>query len=77
MERVLVSIPDDLASRMRALIPGRQRSSVIADLIEHELKKREKKLYECAKTVELDENLHKEMADWEVTLADGIDHESW
>lgn len=77
MERVLVSMSENLASRMRALIPDRQRSSVITDLIERELKRREKKLYECAKAVEADENLNKEMADWEVTLTDGIDHESW
>jgi len=45
MEKVLVSIPDTLADRFRALIPARQRSKVIAYLIETEVEKREKSLY--------------------------------
>ena len=74
---MLISIPDAIASRMRAAIPQRQRSKVIVRLIEAEIDKREKALYECAVAVENDAVLNKEMEDWDVTLSDGINNESW
>ena len=77
MEKVLISMPDQLATRMRAAIPTRQRSKTIARLIEKEIKKRERALYECAAAVEKDSGLHHEMKDWDVTLQDGLDDESW
>ena len=77
MNKVLISIPDASASRMRAAIPQRQRSKVIVRLIEAEIDKREKALYECAVAVENDAALNKEMEDWDVTLSDGINNESW
>lgn len=77
MNKILISIPDDIASRMRAAIPQRQRSKVIVSLIEAEIKKREKMLYECAVAVENDASLNKEMGDWDITLQDGMNNESW
>lgn len=77
MQKVLISVSDSLASRMKAVIPNRQRSKVISQLIEKELKKREEALYRCALEVEKDEALNAEMKEWEVTVADGINHESW
>ena len=76
MEKVLISIPEKLAIRMRAAIPARQRSKTIAHLIEQEIKKREKFLYECALAVEKDTALQEEMKEWDVTLQDGVDNES-
>lgn len=77
MNKILISIPDDIAARMRAAIPQRQRSKVIVSLIEAEIKKREKMLYECAVAVENDASLNKEMGDWDITLQDGMNNESW
>jgi len=80
MYKVLISIPDDLASRLRVVIPSRQRSKVIACLIEKEVESREQDLYACALAVEKDEALNKEMKDWNVTIGDGlgeVDNESW
>jgi hypothetical protein len=77
MKKVLISIPDDLAARMRVAIPARQRSKTITHLIEQEIEKREKTLYECAVAVEKDSKLHDEMKDWDVTLQDGLNDESW
>jgi metal-responsive CopG/Arc/MetJ family transcriptional regulator len=76
MQKVLISISDSLASRMKAVIPNRQRSKVISQLIEKELKKREVALYRCALEIEKDEALNAEMKEWEVTVTDGINHES-
>lgn len=71
--KVLVSIPDSLYSRMMATIPHRQRSRVIAQLLESEVEKRERELYQAALAVEQDEELNAEMKDWDVTLGDGIE----
>lgn len=69
----LISMPDTLSQRFCAAIPPRQRSTVLRSLIEKEVEKREKKLFECAKDVEEDDALNEEMADWDATLNDGID----
>ncbi len=71
--KVLVSIPDSLYSRMMANIPKRQRSKVIARLLENEIEKREQELYDAALAVEQDEELNSEMKDWDVTVGDGIE----
>ncbi len=77
MQKVLVSLPDDLADRMRAVIPNRQRSKVLSNLLEKEIKKREEALYQCACDVEADEALNKEMAHWDATVEDGLEDETW
>jgi hypothetical protein len=71
--KVLVSIPDSLYFRMTATIPPRQRSRLIAKLLEDELRKREQELYQAALAVEQDEELGAEMREWDVTLGDGIE----
>lgn len=76
MAKVLISIPDDIACRMRSAIPQRQRSKVIVRLLEIEIKNCEKALYECATAVENDAFLNDEMKDWDITLQDGLNHES-
>ena len=71
--KILISLPGELSSRFQTLIPRQQRSKVIRRLIEEEVIKREKALYDCALAVEKDEQLNKEMADWSTTLRDGIE----
>ena len=72
MEKVLISLPDQLAARMRATIPSRQRSKIFTHLIEEEVERRERALYECALAVENDVGFRSEMSDWDITLADGL-----
>lgn len=76
MKKILISMPDKLVVRMRATIPTRQRSKTITRLIEKEIEKREKALYECAAAVEKETTLHQEMVDWDITLQDGLNDES-
>lgn len=57
MEKVLISIPDKLVARMKAVIPAQQRSKTFTHLIEQEIQKRENSLYECAIAVEKDSAL--------------------
>jgi hypothetical protein len=75
--KVLVSLSDELYARMQAVIPPRQRSRVVSVLLEEEVRRRERELYECALAVEQDEQLHAEMAEWGVTVGDGIETETW
>ena len=75
--KVLVSLSDKLYARMVAVIPPRQRSKVVAGLLEEEVRRRERELYKCALAVEQDEQLHNEMADWDVTVGDGIKTDTW
>ena len=72
MPKILISLPEQLVNRMKATIPDRQRSKIIALLLESEIEKREKKLYECAVAVEKDAALKEDMAAWDVTLTDGF-----
>jgi hypothetical protein len=75
--KLLISLPDELGARMQAVIPARQRSKVIAELLAAEVERRERQLYECALLVELDEQLNAEMADLDVTVGDGLEPETW
>ena len=77
MSKILISMPDKIASRMRASIPQKQRSKIIVQLIEKEIEKRERALYECAVAVEQNNELNQEMKDWDITLQDGLTDESW
>lgn len=76
MEKVLISLPDQLAIRMRATIPARQRSKIFTHLIEEEVEKRERALYECALAVESDKALRQEMSDWDITMSDGLNEDN-
>ena len=77
MEKVLISIPEQLAIRMRATMPRRTRSRAIAQLIEQEVALREHSLLECAKQVEEHQQLNQEMKAWDMTLSDGLEDETW
>ena len=76
MEKVLISLPEQLATRMRATIPSRKRSKAIAQVIEQEVERREQQLAQCAQEIEKDQRILQEMKEWEVTLADGLTHEA-
>jgi hypothetical protein len=72
MQKVLISLPDNLAERMRYAIPAGQRSRILVRLIETEVTSREAELHQCALAVEQDDALHEEMSAWDVTNLDGI-----
>lgn len=52
MAKVMISVPDQLFSRMKATIPSRERSKIIAILLETEIKNRENNLFLRAKELE-------------------------
>lgn len=74
MSKVMFSFPDQLVMRMRAVIPARERSKVLADLLEQEVKAREQHLYTCAKELEESKGLKEEMAAWDSEFGgDGLE----
>lgn len=72
MHKILISVPDNLACRLRAIIPHRMRSKIITHLIAEEIKRREDNLYACALEVEKNDLLNEEMKTWDITVSDGI-----
>lgn len=76
MKKILVSVPDGLASRIRTAIPARQRSGVISKLIEQEVKRREDALYHAALVLDASDGLSHEMKEWEQAFGnDGLEND--
>ena len=76
MVNITISLEESLECRMRAVIPDRQCSKTIRQLIEKEVTAREQALYECAVAVEADEKLHQELEDWDITLGNELTDKS-
>ncbi|MBS0288988.1 MAG: hypothetical protein JSS07_02975 [Proteobacteria bacterium] len=76
MQKILVSVPDELAFRIRTAIPARQRSRIISKLIEQEVKRREDALYRAALALDANEGLSQEMKEWEQAFGnDGLEND--
>lgn len=72
--KVMFSFPDQLVVRMKATIPSRERSKVIASLLEQEIKRREQALYLCAVELQSHKGLTEEMQVWDKEFGnDGLD----
>lgn len=75
--KVMFSFSGELVARMKASIPSRERSKVIAALLEQEVAAREKKLYLSAKSLEESAGLNEEMAVWDKEFSkDGLDDDA-
>lgn len=72
MTTMIFTLPDSLAEQVRAKIAAGERSALVSQLLERELERRDRMLYECAMEVEKDEALRTEMTDWAITSADGL-----
>ena len=59
--------------RFRSLVPSRQRTGVIALLVQNEVERREGELEKVARLVEADDALNDEMSAWDITIEDGIE----
>jgi len=75
--KIMFSFPDQLVTRMKAAIPSRDRSKVMAILLEKEIVAREQSLYQCAKELEESAGLREEMAVWDNQFGqDGLNNET-
>ncbi|TAK72346.1 MAG: hypothetical protein EPO11_10160 [Gammaproteobacteria bacterium] len=73
--KVMFSLPDQLVIRMKAAIPSRERSKVLAALLEKEIRVRENNLYLRAMELENQDGLKEEMATWDSEFGeDGLEN---
>ena len=73
--KIMFSFPDQLVIRMKAAIPQRERSKVIAILLEKEIATREQGLYLRAKELEKNVGLKNEMTSWDNQFGeDGLEN---
>ena len=78
MTKILISVPKELYARIRVALPARQRSFIIAKLIEQEVKNREDALYHAACKLNQNEGLTKEMQEWEHSFGtDGLENDEF
>jgi len=76
-QQLLLHLPDELIRRLKRAVPARQRSKFIQELLEQALPPdgivEADPLYLAALSVEADEALAREMAEWEpATVGDGV-----
>ena len=75
-QQLLVRLPEDLVRRLRRRVPARSRSAFIQSLLERALPADDDAsdpLFLAALDVERDAALTAEMAEWDATIADGLD----
>lgn len=77
MQTLSIPVPDELFGRIRTLVSQQQFRNLLVDLLERELQLRDTALYHCACQVEADEALKQDLLDWNMTLEDGLENESW
>lgn len=75
--QILIRLPEEIASRFKAVIPARQRNKFVAELVQTALVAHEAELGKIAEKVTRDELANPELIaedrDWNTTLRDGLD----
>ncbi len=75
-QRLLLRLPEDLIRRLCRRVPARSRSAFVQSLLERALPADDDAsdpLFLAALEVERDAALTSEMAEWDATIADGLD----
>lgn len=70
--RITLSIPDPVAKRFQSAIPARQRSRLVTQLIEDELKKEDDALAKACQAANRDDALAAEVDEWQ-SFEDEVD----
>lgn len=63
--RITLTIPDQLAKRFLVTVPSRERSAIIAHLLEQELTQREQALEAVCLAANIDTALAVEIEEWQ------------
>ena len=76
-QQILIRLPEDIAARLKAVVPPRKRNKFVADLVTNAIVHHEEKLGRIAAAVTEEERkspkLRQETREWEATIADGIE----
>jgi len=63
--RITLSIPDPIARRFQSTVPARQRSRLVARLLEQELTERDASLAAACRAANRDKALEREIDEWQ------------
>ena len=79
-QQFLVRLPEEVAARLKAVVPARQRNKFVTELVASAVAHHEAKLAKIADTVTNEEKRNPKIAqetrDWEATIGDGIEEEN-
>lgn len=79
-QQILIRLPEDVAARLKAVVPSRKRNQFVLGLVEAAIAEHESRLRSVALSVTADElgdpDLQQEMRDWDSTVGDGIESEN-
>ncbi|MDO9541319.1 MAG: hypothetical protein Q7J98_03235 [Kiritimatiellia bacterium] len=70
--RITLSIPNPIAERFRVAVPQRQRSRLVAKLLERELVKHDDAMAAACQAANRDQALEKEIDEWQ-SFDDGVE----
>ncbi len=80
-QQILIRIPEEVAARLKAVVPPRKRNKFVSQLVIDALEDYDQKLAGIAAQVTAEEQSDpermQEIADWDVTVGDGIDDEEY
>ena len=75
-QQILIKLPEDIAARLKAIVPPRKRNKFVADLVTTAIVQHEEKLGRIAAAATEEEResrkLREETREWEATIADGM-----
>ena len=76
-QQILIRLPEDIAARLKTVVPPRKRNKFVADLVTAAIVHHEEKLGRIAAAVTAEERkspkLREETRAWEATIADGLE----
>ena len=76
-QQILIRLPEDVAAKLKAAVPARQRNKFIAELVATAVARYEDDLAKIAAAVTDEETRNRKIAqetrDWEATIGDGLE----
>jgi len=79
-QQILIRLPEDVAARLKAVVPTRQRNKFVADLVAGALACQDDELIRIAAALTDEERrnpeLAQEMRDWDATIGDGMEEDA-
>jgi len=76
-QQILIRLPEDVAAKLKAAVPARQRNKFVVDLVATAVARYEDDLAKIASAVTDEETsnqkIAQEMRDWETSAGDGLE----
>ena len=76
-QQILIRLPEEVAARLKAVVPARQRNKFVTELVTTAVAHHEAKLAKIADVVTNEEKRNSKIAqetrDWEATIGDGLE----